>query len=407
MDMLVLLAIAVLVVCFFNSSIFYSRKDWEKEIKKYNNMELEDNVFDLSLPLVKGNLGNNTLQKRGVSDIKTLNDKVVDLGGWVLKEVGRYVGISLEYVSQPVNKFMYEKICKKIDEIAKEIKINTSFRGMVLVFWLCIICCTAHIMKDFINFIKEMSFYNVLDIIIAVSTIGLLVMVIYFLIRDIGGIISLKKTEDTKTKVANLIKTNNAKELKRYLLTLNLSKDDEKELKTEFKNKQNALEVIISYERIVLKKYDEKVHNVIKEYRNKVIIGNGISGSSMLDFVVNLYCFYQILRNVAKIYKIRLGLTSMLRILVAGCLVCYAVAKGTNWAVKLLDDVAIAYPFKLIVQAITSGFSMQIYGYWLQYALRPVEAHNMSMKNESIKKYMQKACNDNEISSEDLVSGII
>ena len=104
----------------------------------------------------------------------------------------------------------------------------------------------------------------------------------------------------------------------------------------------------------------------------------------------------------------------MFRILVASCLVCYAVAKGTNWVEEWLDDAAIkeildkfAYPIKLIVQAITSGFSMQIYGYWLQYALRPVEAYNINMKNESIKKYVQKACNDNEISSEDLVSGII
>ena len=399
MDMLVLLVIAVLVVCFFNSSIFYSRKDWEKEIKKYDIEKESVKIYDLPAPI-----------KIGVPNISMASNKVINLSEIGLKKV-------YEGVKNCGNYFLnktYRSACEKIDDIAKEIKINTSFRGMVLVFWLCIICYTAHIMKDFINFIKEMSFYNVLDIIIAISTIGLLGIMVYFLIRDIGGIISLKKTEDTKTKVENLIKTNNANELKRYLLSLNLSKDDEKELKTEFKNKQDAREVVISYERIVLKKYDEKVHNVIKEYRNKVIIGNGISGSSMLDCVVNLYCFYQILRNVARIYKIRLGLTSMFRILVAGCLVCYVVAKGTNWFVELFDNAVIkeilgkfVYPFKLIVQALTSGFSMQIYGYWLQYALRPVEAYNINMKNESIKKYVQKACNDNELSEKDFISDII
>ena len=406
MDMLVLLVIAVLAVCFFNSSIFYSRKDWEREIKKYDNMELEDNVFDLSLPLVNGNLGNNTLQKGSLSDIKTLNDKIVLADGKVLKKVANVCCEPMRVIGN----WVMGKIFNKIDEISKEIKINTKFGMGAIIVWLVLICIVAQWGKNWFNLIKEMSFYNVFDLITLLSMTGLVGFVFYFLIRDIGGIISLKKMEDTKTKVANLIKTNNANELKRYLLSLNLSKDDEKELKAEFKNKQNAREVVISYERIVLKKYDEKVHNVIKEYRNKVIIGNGISGSSMLDFVVNLYCFYQILRNVARIYKIRLGLTSMFRILVAGCLVCYVAAKGTNWLEKLLDDAMIkgfAYLFKFIFQAGTSGLSMQIYGYWLKYALRPVEAHNISMKNESIKKYGQKACNDNEMSGEDLVSDII
>jgi hypothetical protein len=57
---------------------------------------------------------------------------------------------------------------------------------------------------------------------------------------------------------------------------------------------------------------------------------------------------------------------------------------------KILEGAALewsfdifAAPLKAVIQAITSGFSMQIYGYWLKYALRPVKAYNLSMKEQT------------------------
>ena len=383
----------ILLVLFFNSSVFYSRKDWEREMEKYDTEEEQYKIYNLPTPI-----------KFGAPSLQNISNKVCALSNKILEKTSNImvkVPETVKYIKKIFNIF------EKIDEKAKEIKINTKFGMVALIFWLCIICCTAHIIKDFINFIKEMSFYNVLDIIIAISTICLLVIVIYFLIRDIGGIISLKRTEDTKAKISNLIKTSNTKELKKYLLSLDLAKADEKELKAEFKDKKDPLEVAICYEKIVLKKYDEKVHKIICEYRNKVIIGNGISGSSMLDFAVNLYCFYQILRNVAKIYHVKLGLISIFRVLGAGCLICYAVSKTTNLLGKasnqILEGVAIAQglsllslPFKALIQAITSGLSMQIYGYWLKYALRPIKPYNQSMKEKTTQVLKYSSSNDEE-----------
>ena len=360
-------------------SVFYSREDWEREIDKYNQKSENKSAYDLPMPLHQSTpsieMVKNTLMSRVISPATK-----IPLVSQVMHKVKKFFNID-----------------EKIDEKAKEIKINTRITGSVVIFWLIIISLLAVQLRDYVNFLKNISFYNPLDDIVALTSLFLILLVVYLLIRDIGGIISIKKIEDTKATIDDYVKANKCRELKEYLLSLKISATKQKELKSEFKNKHSAIDVIVVYERIALKEKDEKVHKVIRKYRNKIIIGNGVSGSSLLDFAVNLYCFYKILYKTASIYEVKLGLISLFRVFCTGCLICYAVSKMTNLlgetAKKFLEGAALEWItalLKAVIQAITSGFSMQIYGYWLKYALRPSKAYNLSMKEQTIKSLKEK-----------------
>lgn len=371
-------------------SVFYSREDWEREIDKYNQKSENKSAYDLPMPLHQSTpsieMVKNTLMSRVISPAT----KIVPLVSQGMHKVKKFFNI-------------YEKIDKK----AKEIKINTRITGSVVIFWLVIVCLLAIQLRNYVNFLKNISFYNPLDDIVALTSLFLILLVVYLLIRDIGGIISIKKIEDTKATIDDYVKANKCRELKEYLLSLKISATKQKELKSEFKGKNTALDVIVIYERIVLKEKDEKVHKVIRKYRNKIIIGNGVSGSSLLDFAVNLYCFYKILYKTASIYEVKLGLISLFRVFCTGCLVCYAVSKITNLlgeAVKKFLEGAVVLQvgfdfvsglLKAFVQGITSGLSIEIYGYWLKYALRPSKAYNLSMK-EQTRQILKKSSDETE-----------
>lgn len=372
----------------FGTTILYSKKDWEREIAKQDK---EEPVFYLS----KNQLSD--VRRYSVAEgwSSLLNSSFPVNSTKILSKVSQFV----KNIPQRVKKNIYEKI----DEIATEIRVNTKFTGFVIIFWLLLVCLLANEVRDYVIFLKNMSFYNVLDILVALTSLCLILLVVYFLVRDIGGIVSLRQGEDIKATVDRYVRENRCQELKKYLLSLEMSESKQKELKYEFKDRYTAVDVVMAYEKIVMEEYDEQVHQIIREYRNKVIIGNGISGSSLLDFAVNLYCYYQILSKTAQIYRKKFGVTSLFRVLGTGCLVCYAVSKTTNLLANatkgILDGSAItaipgieliATPIKAIIQAITSGFSMQICGYWLKYTLRPIKSYNQSMKDQTIKSLKEK-----------------
>ena len=309
------------------------------------------------------------------------------------------------------------KIYKKIDAVAEEIKINTKFSSFISIFWMVIIYLGGSLLTEIIAYTRNIPFRKVLDIIVAAFTLKqpeislnledilnlitaitmviLFIFIVCFLIKDIHGVISLQQTENTKKEIDSFVINNECDELKKYLLSLDLSKKYHEKLEKKLQCMHNTTDVIYCFERTVLTDYDNEVHKIICNYRNKVIVGNGVSGSSILDFIVNLYCFYQILRETAKIYHIKLGITSVFKILGAGCLVCYAVSKTTNIlggvfeqllnGAKLFEGLhnLFVYPIKILVQSITSGFSMQIYGYWLKYALRPLKPYDKIMKEKT------------------------
>ena len=365
--------------------IFCTKEYWEKEIAKYTDNEQENSYYELPIAM-----------KRDFSNIQTIK-KTVDV---VRAAADNTIHNIINFSKHPVASItrcwsgitykLMIYIFKKIDKIAEKIKIKANFTLSLIVFWFILGAILADEIRNYILFLKEISFYNVLDMLIAITTLCLILLVVYFLVRDIGGVISLRQTENIKATVEEYVKEEKNNELKKYLLSLKISEYKKKELKTEFKKLNTALEVVVAFEQIVLKEYDEKVDKVICDYRNKIIIGNGISGSSLLDFAINLYYFYKILRETARIYQIRIGFISLLRILAAGCLVCYAVSKTTN----ILEDVMagaflekMLIPLKYLVQAVTSGFSMQIYGYWLKYyALRPIKSYDVEMKEQTTRE---------------------
>lgn len=370
----------------FGTTILYSRKDWEREIAKQDK---EEPVFYLS----KNQLSEVRRYSvaKGWNSLLNSSFPVNSIAEKVLPKVSSLV------TSIPKKVFNLD-IYGKIDEIAAKIRVNTKFTVFVIIFWLVLFCLLANEVRNYVIFLKSMSFYNILDILVALTSLCLIALVVYFLVRDIGGIVSLRQGEDVKATVDRYVRENRCQELKKYLLSQEISKSKQKELKYEFKYRYTARDVIEAYEKIVIEEYDEQVHQIIREYRNKVIIGNGISGSSLLDFVVNLYCYYQILSKTAQVYRKKFGVTSLFRVLGTGCLVCYAVSKTTNLLARLtktLFDGAFisgipATPIEAIIQAITSGFSMQIYGYWLKYTLRPIKSYNQSMKDQTIESLKEK-----------------
>lgn len=389
MEFILLLAALVILKKIFNNIL----DNYEKIGMEEDDPEQIEEVKLNNLPSV------NTKYIHNLSINKNLNGTIIHNSLNKIKEVRQVLSSGLskvkKQVCQKINNVF--NIYEKIDEIATKNKINSKITFICMVFWLILFGILAREISKIIILFKEISIYNILDITIAITSLVITFFIGYFLIKDILGITSLRQTENTKQKIDKYVEEGNYEELENYLLSLKISEIKKSQLKTALQKQNSALDMAIIYERMILQERDNKVHEIICVYRNKVIIGNGVSGSSILDFMVNLYCFYKILLEIARVYKIQLGLISVLRILGTGCLVCYAVSKTTNLLGKVASECirgaglleysanVLSASVTAVVQAITSGFSMQIYGYWLKYALRPIKSYDQVMKRQTTK----------------------
>jgi len=333
-----------------------------------------------------------------INSIKQVKNKltsnIAQNSSKVLKKSAKGIRVLLQYSKNIVQCGRVRGADKKIKKFG--IKINNSFGYVIPIIWLILIGYLTSELQTYYGYIKH-GFSSFLDVITIFISLPITVIIAVLLFRDIRGIICLKKIDKTQIVCENLVQTDETEELKKYLLLLDGAKKHQRKLKNEFKNIENAKEVAATYERIVLKTQDGKINKVINKYSLEAVLGNAISDLSILDFLASLYCFYRMLLQIVKIYQIKLGISSILRILATGCVICYMSSKKTNFLSKFVKKIIPDGIYKGIVdgliQAFAAGGFIFLYGHWLKKSLRPINYYDEGLLEETLKDIPQKEYN--------------
>jgi len=317
------------------------------------------------------------------------NKKIPEIKQFTTGGVAR-VGEKIKEMEKEIKK-LTESIYERIDRL--NITVDNSIRGANIFVWLLVIAYVLNKLCEYRDKMKTLSFNNLLDITAIVASLGIICFIVYAFLKDILGVVSLKRVRKTRNLVDFYVQSGKVKELKRLLLSLDGAKPYKKQLKYMLNSDMTTKELVQSYEQIVLETQDKKVHLTIHKYSKIAALANGASNNTTLDFWINLYCFCRILSEIAKIYQVKLGVTSLLKLLSAGCLVSYSASKLTN---TIGDGLASLTPIKSLSWIITtvsqvflSNKFIRAYGYWLKYTLRPVKHYNENMLKET-KQFLDK-----------------
>lgn len=258
----------------------------------------------------------------------------------------------------------------EIITISDEI-LETKISNKTVVFFLLIfLWIILHAFYSFTQYITEISYWNIFGL--ASAIVGSIVMLClgWLVICDICGVVSIYKQGDFRRTTNRLIKEGRINDLKTILLTYpEITKHQIEKLTITWQNKCNVDDILNDYTKIVLSDKDEKIDKVINQYAVLSAALNTVSSKVWLDSVITIYFYFKIVIAIAKIYHIKIGICSFIKLITFGF-----IGTGLSSLVqKVVTDSTKTVPLAGgVAEAFSNGTAIRTLGKNIQNSIRPV-----------------------------------
>lgn len=278
------------------------------------------------------------------------------------------------------NVYGFIKSLDFIDEGNSNLKYSKIIIFSLLVFTWFIL----NLLYNYVSYIQDLSFTNILGLPIAIVSFLVIALLIYFLVNDIIGVVTLNQQQSFRDKTSKLISDNDVNGLKNALLNHKLTgSKQKKKLSDAFSETEDEKYIIEHYENIVLKQTDKEIDKVINKYAGLSSAANLISSKLWLDFLITQIVFSRMLVDIAKIYHIKLGIFSFIKLMMAGLMGVSVSAITTNLIGKVVKKIPV---IGVVSDIIIPALVMKQLGLKIKYAIRPIEARNSStFKKDELK----------------------
>lgn len=266
----------------------------------------------------------------------------------------------------------------------EEIQSNTKYSKLSIFILLLFTWFVLDCAYDYVEFVKSLSFTNIFGILSAIVSLVLITALVYFLVNDILGIITLNQQQEFREEVNNLIKSGKVEELKELLLNYKLTKPNHKKKLMElFEQPAKGGEIVAHYEEVVLKSIDKKVNKTINKYSLLSSGANLISNKTWLDFIITQLIFSKMLIDIAKEYNIKLGICTFSKIMTMGLIGSSVSTLATKILGSAINSVPVLNKFtEIAVPAVI----MRHLGLKLKYAIRPIRPQSAKLLEETLKE---------------------
>ena len=261
---------------------------------------------------------------------------------------------------------LIDEFCATDDFLENKISNKTIVFFLLIFLWILF-----HFFYSFTQYLFEISYWNVFGLLSAI--LGSIVMgwLGWITFCDISGIITIHKQNDFRQNTNKLIKEKNIDKLKEYLLTYpKLTSTMRKKLNKKWNNTRELDEILKIYSEIVLKKTDNEINKIIKQYSTYSTGLNIVSQKAWFDFLITLYFYSKIIIEIARIYHIRIGICSFIKLMMFGLL-------GTSIS-SLIQQIATESTkhlpvINILTEAAVNGSLVYILGTRVQSVLRPIK----------------------------------
>lgn len=294
--------------------------------------------------------------------------------------------------SQQFVKNNFQQINATISDFCQPLS-RTNLSNNNKIIWLCFtlfLWFVLHCTYSYIEYLKNISVFNIIGILLAIVSLILIGILFYILCNDFLGIITVSKQIKSKEHIRKLIQTNNIAELKNYLLSNKVIENSRKQLLSEnFAHINNLTDLLSTYEEIELKEADKKVNSIINKYA--LIASTAAVKDGFFNFVIMCIVFSKMLIDIAKTYKIKLGICSFINVMLMG-LIGSSISSVLS---KVIGATFKQIPYiNAIVEIGTPIAIMRVLGCKVKYAIRPLEPFNQKMLKSTIKEMNKDGEND-------------
>lgn len=278
------------------------------------------------------------------------------------------------------NVYGFIKSLDFIDEGNTNLKYSKVVIFALLVFsWFIL-----NLLYNYVSYIQNLSFTNVLGVPIAIVSFLVIGLLVYFLVNDIIGVITLNEQQAFRDKVSKLISNGDIKGLKNALLNHKLTgSKQKKKLADAFKDTEDENLIIENFENIILKQTDKEIDSAINKYAGLSSAANLISSKMWLDFLITQIIFSRMLIDIARIYHIKLGICSFMKLMLAGLMGVSVSALTTNIIGKVVKKIPV---IGVVSDIVIPVLVMKQLGLKIKYTIRPIEARNSAtFKKDELK----------------------
>ena len=243
---------------------------------------------------------------------------------------------------------------------------------------------------SYVEYLKSISFSNILGLLLAVVSLILVGMLFYVLFNDFLGVITVRKHIKSKEYIRQLLHNDEFEKLKNYLLSGVVIETSNKSLLIKkFADAQNSKELLSIYEEVELKASDKQVNAIINKY--SLIASTAAIKDGFFNFLIMTIVFSKMLIDISKEYKIKLGICSFMHVMMMGLI-------GNSISSVLSNVLGATFkqiPYlNVIVEIGTPIAMMKALGCKVKYAIRPLEPFNKKMLNTTIRDIGKGLKND-------------
>ena len=286
--------------------------------------------------------------------------------------------------SQQFVKDNFQSINASINDFCQPISY-TNISSNNKIIWLCFLIFLWFVLScaySYIEYLQRISFSNIIGLMLAVVSFILVLILFYILFNDFLGIRTINEQIKSKEHIRKLLQDNNFEGLKNYLLSGGVIETPNKRLLSEKLNNAKDLTDLLSiYEEVELKTADKRVNAIINKY--SLIASTAAIKDGFFNFVIMSIVFSKMLIDIAKEYKIKLGICSFINIMMLG-LIGSSISSVLS---KVIGATFKQIPYlNVIVEIGTPIAIMKALGCKVKYAIRPLEPFNKKMLNSTIKE---------------------
>lgn len=250
---------------------------------------------------------------------------------------------------------------------APDATVSNKGTVLALLIFAWIICAGCY---KFTVFLTTVSYANPFGALSALFGGIVMLWLLWIVVCDVWGVIAINQQHSFRLGVSELVEKGDADHLKRFLTTCPvMTSDDRSALDKAFEKESETGKVLKAFNKTVLAKYDAQIDKVIKDYAAKSAVANSISSKAWLDFAITFFCYVKTVIEIAKIYHIKIGVCTLLRLLGLGFGGLSAATILQNLVVESTKKTKIG---SVLPEAVINATAVYKFGHWVKDALRPV-----------------------------------
>lgn len=250
---------------------------------------------------------------------------------------------------------------------AQDVSVSNKGTVFALLVFAWAVCAGFY---KFTVYLTTVSYANPFGALSVLFGGAVMLWLFWIVVCDMWGVVTLNRQHSFRLAAAELIEKDDGARLKRFLLTCPvLTNEDKTALETAFQKETETLKILKAFNKNALAKYDAQIDKVIRDYAAKSAVANGISSKAWLDFAVTFFCYMKTVVEIAKIYHIKIGLCTLLRLMGLGFSGLSATTILQNLVVESTKKTKIG---SVLPEAVINATAVYKFGHWVKDALRPV-----------------------------------